>query len=148
MTRTHPNQSLDTLISLTIPYSIWQFAVFSYIYAVRKATKHQNKNLSSKSALLIPTVSTSAFHSTHLFLFPRHHIPTNSVAPFSAYKPTHNPQRANARNVSLYTLYGGQFTFSTHLLTRITCYTLPPTQHHSFFRNLHPTFNISFMTLV
>ena len=26
--------------------------------------------------------------------------------------------------------------FSTQLLTLITCYTLPPTQHHSFFRNL------------
>ena len=51
----------------------------------------------------------SAFHLTNLFLFSRHHIPTNSVAPFSAYKPTHNPQflqslwrRANARNVSFF----------------------------------------------
>ena len=26
------------------------------------------------------------------FFFSRHHIPFNSVAPFSAYKPTHNPQ--------------------------------------------------------
>ena len=37
------------------------------------------------------TVSTNAFHSTNLFLFSRHHIPTNSVASFSAYKLTHNP---------------------------------------------------------
>ena len=80
------------------------------------------KNLSSKSAPLIPTESTSAFHSTNLFLFSRHHIPTNSVAPLSAYKLTHNPQflqslgrRANARNVSFFTLNGGQFTFSTEL---------------------------------
>ena len=57
---------------------------------------------------LILTVSTSAFHLTNLFLFSRHHVPTNNVAPFSAYKPTHNLQflqlvcrRANARNVSL-----------------------------------------------
>ena len=45
-----------------------------------------------KSALLIPTVLTSDFHSTNLYLFSRHHILTNSVAPFSVYKRTHNPQ--------------------------------------------------------
>ena len=28
----------------------------------------------------------SAFYSTNLFLFSRHHIPTNSIAQFSAYK--------------------------------------------------------------
>ena len=48
------------------------------------------------------------------------------MAPFSTYKPTHNPQfpqslrlRANARNVivSLKTLHDGQFTFSTQLIT-------------------------------
>ena len=57
---------------------------------------------------LSPTVSTSAFHSTDLFLCSRRHIPTNCVAPFSSYKPTHNPQfpqslwwRSNARNVSI-----------------------------------------------
>ena len=92
MTRMHPNQSLDTLISLIILNNIWQFAAFPHFQAVRKAAKHQNKNSSSKSALLIPTVSTSAFHSTNLFLFSRHHTPTNSVTPLSAYKPTHNPQ--------------------------------------------------------
>ena len=35
---------------------------------------------------------TSASHSTNLFSFSRHHIPTNIVAPLSIYKPTHNPQ--------------------------------------------------------
>ena len=82
------------------------------------------KNLSSKLAPLILTESTSAFHSTNLFLFSRHHIPNNSVAPLSAFKLTHKPQilqslwrRANARKVSFFTLYGGQFTFSTQLLT-------------------------------
>ena len=48
------------------------------------------------------------------------------MAPFSTYKPTHNPQfpqslrlRANARNVivSLKTLHDGQSTFSTQLIT-------------------------------
>ena len=43
----------------------------------------------------IPTESTSVFHSTNLFLFSRHHIPTNGVAPLAAYKPTHNPQSSN-----------------------------------------------------
>ena len=51
----------------------------------RKAAKLWNKNLSSKSEL---TVSTNAFHTTILFLFSRHQIPTNSVAPFATYKPT------------------------------------------------------------
>ena len=62
--------------------------------------------------------------STNLFLFSCHHIPTNSVAPLFAYKPTHNPKflqslwrKAYARNVSFFTLYGGQLTFSTQLLT-------------------------------
>ena len=91
MTRTHPNQSLDTYPPNYFKQHIWQFAAFPNIQAVRKATKHLNKNLSSKSALLISTVSTSAFQFTNL-IFSRHHIPTNSVAPFSAYKPTNNPQ--------------------------------------------------------
>ena len=34
----------------------------------------------------------TSLHSTNLFLFSRHPIPTNSVAPLSAYKPKHNPQ--------------------------------------------------------
>ena len=48
--------------------------------------------ITSKLALLIPSVSTSAFHSTNLFMFSRHLIPTTSVAPISACKPTHNLQ--------------------------------------------------------
>lgn len=58
---------------------------------------------SFKSALSIPTVSMGTFHSTNLFLFTHCHIPTNSVAPFSACKHAHNAQfihllslRANA----------------------------------------------------
>ena len=90
--RAHSNQSLDTQISLTIQSSIRQFAAFSNIQAVRKATKLWNKSLPFKSTLLVPTVSSSTFHSTNLFLLSRHHIPTNSVAPFFAYKPTHIPQ--------------------------------------------------------
>ena len=78
---------------LDIPnHSKQQFMAFPYIQAVRKAAKLYNKNLSFKLALLIPAVSKTAFHSTNLFLFSRHHIFTNSVAPFSAYQHTHNLQ--------------------------------------------------------
>ena len=78
-------------LSLIIQNSTWQFVAFPYIQAVRKAAKHQ-----SRSAPLIPAESTRAFHSTNLFLFSRHHIPTNSVTPLSAYKPTHNPLETSA----------------------------------------------------
>ena len=45
---------------------------------------------------------------------------------------------SSERNVSFGTLYGGQFTLSTQftILNYPVQYTLPPTQHHSFFRNL------------
>ena len=48
--------------------------------------------ITSKLALLFPSVLTSAFHSINLFMFSRHLIPTTSVAPISACKPTHNLQ--------------------------------------------------------
>ena len=38
------------------------------------------------------------------------------------------------------TLYGGQFTLSTQLIKSNHLVILPPTQHHSFFRNLPPLF--------
>ena len=54
------------------------------------------KTLEKKFIFQIGTLNphgiNSAFHLTNLFLFSRHHIPTDSVAPFSAYKPTHNLQ--------------------------------------------------------
>ena len=53
----HPNQSLDTLISLTILKSRWRSA--APFLASRQFGKAQNTNLSSKSAPLIPTESTS-----------------------------------------------------------------------------------------
>ena len=112
MTRTHPNQSLDTFISLIILNNTWQFAAFPYTLAVRKAAKHKNKNLSFKSALLIPTVSTSTFHSTNLFLFSRHHTPTDSVAPFSTYKPRITRNSSNRSDEGL-TLETSAFLFFT-----------------------------------
>ena len=58
-------------------------------------------------------------------------------------------RRANAQNVSLETLGGGQFTLSTQLImTKVSCYNHPPTQHHSFFGKLPPLFiNFSVVTL-
>ena len=35
-------------------------------------------------------------------------------------------------------LYGGQFTLSTQLIKPNYLVILPPTQHHSFFRNFPP----------
>ena len=76
-----------------------------------KPQKSRRKINFFKWALLIPTVSTSAFHSTYLLVFSPH-VPTNSVAPFSACKHTHNPQflhsiwrRANARSVKKKNFY-------------------------------------------
>ena len=65
---------------------------FPYIQEVRRSAKLQNKDLPFRSALFILTVSRNAFHSANLFLFSHHHIPTNSEAPFSSFKYTHNSQ--------------------------------------------------------
>ena len=39
-------------------------------------------------------------------------------------------------------LYGGQFTLSTQLIKPNYLVILPPTQHHSFFRNLPPFIHV------
>ena len=96
-------------------------AAIPIIKAVWIAANLQNKNLSFKLALLIPSVSTNAFFIRQIYFYlSRYHVPTNSVARFFAYKHTQNPQfllslwrRANARKVGLLTLYRGQFTLST-----------------------------------
>ena len=45
-------------------------------------------------------------------------------------------RRANARNISFETLYGGQFSLETQIKPKLSCCT----QHHSFFRNLPSLF--------
>ena len=82
-----------------------------------ESRKTLNKNLFLKSALLILTVSTNAFHSTH------------------------NSSIRSDKGLTLETsasesIYGGQFTLSTQLIKPDYFVILPPTQHHSFFRNL------------
>ena len=70
-----------------------------------------------------PQYRTNAFHSTNFSRFSRYHVPNNSVTPFPAFKHTHSLQflhtlrrRANARNVSFETPYGGQYTLSIFMV--------------------------------
>ena len=65
----------------------------------------------------------------------------------SVYKPhtTHNSSICSDEGLTLETsafesLYGGQFTLSTQLIKPNYLVILPPTQYHSFFRNLPPLF--------
>ena len=123
LTKTHLKRSRDTLISPITLSSIWQSAAFLYIKEAHKATKLWEK-IFLKSALLILTVSTNAFHSTNLFCyFSRYHAPTNSVAPSSVHKPhtAHNSSIRSDVGLTLETssfasLYGGQFSLPTQLI--------------------------------
>ena len=48
-------------------------------------------------------------------------------------------RRANARNVSLfYSLWWLIYLINFVYNTKLPCYTLPPSQHHSYFRNSYP----------
>ena len=69
MKGTHPNQLTDTEISLIILSSTWKSAAFLYFKTIRKVAYFFNKNLSFKSALLVLTVSTNAFHLANIYLF-------------------------------------------------------------------------------
>ena len=57
------------------------------------SSSESRKTLEQKFIFQIGTLKSPRYqlYSTNLLLFSRHHIPTNSVVPFSAYKPTHNP---------------------------------------------------------
>ena len=44
-------------------------------------------------------------------------------------------------NLQLSSLKGPIYIFSSVDNTKLPCYTLPPMQHHNFFRNLPPLFN-------
>ena len=123
MTKTHPNQSRSILISLTILKNTCLFAAFPYIRVPQTAAKIWSKDSFFKSAPLIPTASTNAFH---LINFSRYQVPTNSVAPSSVCKAytTHNSSICSDEGLTLETsafqsLYGGQFTLSTPLINQI-----------------------------
>ena len=92
-------------------------------------------------------VSMNAFHSTNLFCcFSRYQAAINRVALSFCIKTTHNSQFLDYRSdegLTLETsafesLYGGQFKLSTQLIKPNYLVIFPPTQHHSFFRNLSP----------
>ena len=81
------------------------------------------ENVFFKSAFLILTTSTNAFHLTNLFCcFSRYQAATKSVAPSFFISTTHNPQFLRSdEGLTLNTsasesLYGGQFTLSTQLM--------------------------------
>ena len=63
------DQSRGILISLTILKNTCLFAAFPYIRVPQTAAKIWSKDSFFKSAPLIPTASTNAFHSINLFLF-------------------------------------------------------------------------------
>ena len=129
MTKTHLNQSRGILISLTTLKNTCLFAAFPYIRVPQTAAKIWRKDSFFKSAPLIPTASTNAFHSINQLIyscFSRYQVPTNSVAPSSVYKvyTTHNSSICSDEGLTLETsafqsLYGGQFTLSTPLINQI-----------------------------
>ena len=96
--------------------------------SLHPGSSESRKTLEQKFIFQIGTLNPHGinehFSFKKLFLFSRHDIPTNSIAPFSAYKPTHNPQflqslwrRANARRSAFKLFVVVNFTFSTQLLT-------------------------------
>ena len=70
------------------------------------------------------SLSMSALHPGSLFfVFSHYHVSTDDIAPFSAYKHTHNSQflyscwwSANAPNISFETLNSGQFMLTIQLI--------------------------------
>ena len=126
MTKTHPKQLRGILISLTILKNTCLFAAFPYIRVPQTAAKIWSKNSFFKSAPLIPTASTNAFHSINLFLFftlPSSHQQCSSSSGCKAYT-THNSSICSDEGLTLETsafqsLYGGQFTLSTPLINQI-----------------------------
>ena len=112
MTRKHPNHNVR----------LKSLAAFPCIQAVRKkferhlgsqkAEKPQNKNLSFKLALLIPTTSTSAFHSTDLFLFSRFHLSAKAQLYF-LHINTHTTHNSSIRSDKGLTLETSTLKLST-----------------------------------
>ena len=92
MRRMHPDQFLDSIDNL--PNHSKQHMVdygLSLHQGSLESRETLEQNLSFRSPLLISTASTNTLHSTNLFLFSHHHVPTNGIAPLSAYKHSHNP---------------------------------------------------------
>ena len=124
--------TLFDAVVLRVP--IWKINFCSKVLQPSGLPRCREKPQTAICCFLIPTVSTSA----NLFLFSRHYIPTNSVAPFSTYQQTHTNHNSSIRSnegQTLETSASKLFTVA-NLRYQLSCYTLPPTQHHSFCRNL------------
>ena len=67
-----------------------------------------------------------------IYSFSRHHIPTDSVAPFTAYKHKHNRPIYFIDSVDN---------------TKLSCYALPSTQHHLPLQTLSTTDRIKTMAI-
>ena len=97
-----------------------------------------SRNLSRyRRTLFIQLIYSVVFHVTR-------HQPIAWLH-LSVYKPrtTHNSSIRSDEGLTLETsafesLYGGQFTLSTQLIKPNILVIVPPTQHHSFCRNLSP----------
>ena len=86
--------------------------LFSSLREHRKPQKLSNKNSSFNGVHSILTGSMNASYSTNLFINSCHHISTNGKVTSVVIQPSTNS-----------------------LIKPNLCFTLPPTQHHSFFRN-------------
>ena len=124
----------------------------------KKPTHYQTKEeqrINKQRYLVLSIENNSRATYRHLLFiqliyscFSLYYFLTNSVAYFSPYKHIHNPQflhslrrRANARNVCFETLDGDQFTRSTQLIKlKLSCHTLSPSQHRSFFLKTYPLY--------
>ena len=155
MTKTHPNQSRGILISLTILKNTCLFAAFPYIRVPQTAAKIWSKDSFFKSAPLIPTASSNAFHSINFSCFSRDQVRTSSVAPSSVSKAytTHNSSICSDEGLTLETsafqsLYGGQFTLSTPLINQIFVFHSPTDAAPQFLQKLTPFTPVSIVDLL
>ena len=138
-----PNQLRAILTFLITPTTTWQFAAYPYTTETQKAVKLSNKNLSFNWVHSIHKGLTNVSPSTNLFTNSCHHISTNGKAPlYSRINQQHPtiPLFAPTKGQRLKRQLSKSFTvviqpLSTRLIKPNFCFTLPPTQHHSFSRN-------------
>ena len=77
MTRTHPNQSLEH-------FNLPNHSILSLHLGSLESRKTLEQKFIFQIVALTPHGINEPFYSTYLFLFSRHHIPTDSIAQFSS----------------------------------------------------------------
>ena len=75
-----------------------------------------------------------------VILHPYLPITATSLRPNTFLSPQCGREGLTLETSASESLYGGQFTLSNQLIKPNYLVILPPTQHHSFFRNLPPFF--------